>query len=105
VWSGCPAVHILLVVLTANGVYLGNSTIMYSGWEFIPSRSRPPIMRLLGMGLGLMVEVRLNRRYFQQDPAALGITMMLLMNCINMSPTVCTDDRGLPDSRLHEDDT
>jgi MFS transporter, DHA2 family, multidrug resistance protein len=74
------------VVLTANGVYLGNSTDMLSG---LGAYSEPFTAAYnavyIGMGLGLMVEVRLKRRFTSKTLLLWGFTMMLLVNYINMN--------------------
>jgi MFS transporter, DHA2 family, multidrug resistance protein len=74
------------VVLTANGVYLGNSTDMLSGLGVYSEPFTAAYNAVyIGMGLGLMVEVRLKRRFTSKTLLLWGFTMMLLVNCINMN--------------------
>src|SRR6202012_2635665 len=74
------------VVLTANGVYLGNSTDMLSGLGVYSEPFTAAYNAVyIGMGLGLMVEVRLKQRFTSQTLLIWGFTMMLLVNLINMN--------------------
>jgi DHA2 family multidrug resistance protein len=93
VWVRIPVLFIFFfVVLTANGVYLGNSTDMYSG---LGAYSEPFTAAYnavyIGMGLGMMVEIRLKRRFTGKTLLLWGFSMMLLINWINM----CTDSPAL----------
>lgn len=87
VWVKLPVLFIFFfVVLTANGVYLGNSTDMYSGLGVYSEPFTAAYNAVyIGMGLGLMVEVRLKRRFSSKTLLLWGFAMMLLINCINMN--------------------
>jgi len=87
VWIKLPVLFLFFfVVLTANGVYLGNSTDMYSGLGVYSEPFTAAYNAVyIGMGLGLMVEVRLKRRFSSKTLLLWGFTMMLLINCINMN--------------------
>src|ERR1700755_1684453 len=77
------------VVLTANGVYLGNSTDMYSGLGVYSEPFTAAYNAVyIGMSLGLMVEVRLKRRFTSKQLLLWGFGVMALVNVINM----CTEN-------------
>src|SRR5258708_787226 len=73
------------VVLTCNGVYLGNSTDMYSGLGVYSEPFTAAYNAVyIGMGLGLMVEVRLKMRFTSKTLLLWGFGVMALVNVINM---------------------
>lgn len=86
VWVKLPVLFIFFfVVLTANGVYLGNSTDMYSGLGVYPEPFTEAYNAVyIGMGLGLFVEWRLKQRFTSKTLLIWGFSVMLLMNLINM---------------------
>src|SRR5882757_1966208 len=81
VWVKLPVLFIFFfVVLTANGVYLGNSTDMYSGLGVYSEPFTAAYNAVyIGMGLGLMVEVRLKRRFSSKTLLLWGFAMMLFV--------------------------
>ena len=73
------------VVLTCNGVYLGNSTDMYSGLGVYSEPFTAAYNAVyIGMGLALMVEVRLKMRFSSKHLLLWGFFMMALVNVVNM---------------------
>src|SRR5882762_8140244 len=73
------------VVLTANGVYLGNSTDMYSGLGVYSEPFTAAYNAVyIGMGLGLFIEVRLKMRFTSKTLLLWGFTVMGLVNLLNM---------------------
>jgi hypothetical protein len=86
VWVKLPVLFIFFfVVLTANGVYLGNSTDMYSGLGVYPEPFTEAYNAVyIGMGLGLFVEWRLKQRFTSKTLLLWGFSVMLLVNLINM---------------------
>jgi len=86
VWIKLPALFIFFfVVLTANGVYLGNATDMYSGLGVYPEPFSEAYNAVyIGMGLGLLVEVRLKLRFSGKTLLLWGFSMMLIVNVVNM---------------------
>src|ERR1700754_4192608 len=86
VWVRLPVLFVFFfVVLTANGVYLGNSTDMYSGLGVYPEPFTEAYNAVyIGMGLGLMVELRLKLRFSNKTLLLWGLTMMALANLVNM---------------------
>ncbi|HXB05483.1 MAG TPA: hypothetical protein VNW04_00160 [Puia sp.] len=89
VWVKLPVLFLFFfTVLSANGVYLGNSTDMYSGLGVYSEPFTAAYNAVyIGMGLALMVEVRLKMRFTSKTLLLWGFTMMLLVNAINM----CTE--------------
>jgi len=85
-WVRLPVLFVFFfVILTANGVYLGNSTDMYSGLGVYPEPFVEAYNAVyIGMGLGLLVEWRLKLRFSSKTLLLWGFTMLLLMNTINM---------------------
>ena len=93
VWVKLPVLFIFFfVILSANGVYLGNSTDMYSGLGVYPEPFTAAYNAVyIGMGLGLMIEVRLKLRFTSKTLLLWGFAVMALVNVINMyteSPVV-----------------
>ena len=93
VWVRLPVLFILFfVILSANGVYLGNSTDMYSGLGAYPEPFTAAYNAVyIGMGLGLLIEVRLKLRFTSKTLLLWGFSVMGLVNVINMytdSPVV-----------------
>src|ERR1700761_7002171 len=86
VWVKLPVLFIFFfVVLTANGVYLGNSTDMYSGLGVYPEPFTAAYNAVyIGMALGLLVEWRLKLRFSSKALLLWGFSVMLLVNAINM---------------------
>ena len=86
VWVKLPVLFIFFfVVLTANGVYLGNSTDMYSGLGVYPEPFTAAYNAVyIGMSLGLLVEWRLKLRFPSKTLLLWGFSIMLLVNGINM---------------------
>src|SRR5882672_7805487 len=86
VWVRLPVLFILFfVILTANGVYLGNSTDMYSGLGVYAEPFTAAYNAVyIGMGLGLLIEVRLKMRFTGRTLLLWGFTVMALVNVINM---------------------
>src|SRR5882757_8965514 len=89
VWVRLPVLFIFFfVVLTANGVYLGNSTDMYSGLGVYSEPFTAAYNAVyIGMGLGLMVEVRLKMRFSSKTLLLWGFSVMALVNIINACTT------------------
>lgn len=85
-WVKLPVLFIFFfVILTANGVYLGNSTDMYSGLGVYPEPFTAAYNAVyIGMGLGLLIEVRLKMRFTGKTLLLWGFAMMGLVNMINM---------------------
>jgi len=86
VWIKLPVLFIFFfTVLTANGVYLGNSTDMYSGLGVYPEPFTAAYNAVyIGLGLGLMVEIRLKMRFPSKTLLIGGFSVMLAANLINM---------------------
>jgi hypothetical protein len=86
VWVKLPVLFLFFfVVLTCNGVYLGNSTDMYSGLGVYSEPFTAAYNAVyIGMGLGLLVEVRLKMRFTSKQLLLWGFSMMALVNVINM---------------------
>jgi DHA2 family multidrug resistance protein len=86
VWVKLPVLFIFFfVVLSANGVYLGNSTDMYSGLGVYPEPFTEAYNAVyIGMGLGLLIEWRLKTRFTSKTLLIWGFSVMLLVNLINM---------------------
>jgi MFS family permease len=86
IWIKLPVLFFLFfVLLSANGIYLGNSTDMYSGLGVYPEPFSEAFNAVyIGMGLGLMIEVRLKRRFSNKTLLLWGLSMMLLMNIVCM---------------------
>jgi DHA2 family multidrug resistance protein len=77
---------IFFITLTCNGVYLGNTTDMYSGLGVYPEPFTEAANAVyIGMGLGILIEVRLKRRFSNKTLLLYGLTMMLLMNIVCMT--------------------
>lgn len=73
------------VILTANAVYLGNATDMYSGLGVYPEPFTEAYNAVyIGMGLGLMLEFRLKQRFSNKTLLLWGFSMMVLFNFVNM---------------------
>src|ERR1700759_4295225 len=86
-WVRLPVLFIFFfVVLTANGVYLGNSTDMYSSLGVYPEPFTAAYNAVyIGMALGLLVEVRLKMRFTSKQLLLWGFGVMALVNLINMN--------------------
>ena len=86
VWVKLPVLFLFFfTVLTANGVYLGNSTDMYSGLGVYPEPFTAAYNAVyIGMALGLLVEWRLKLRFSSKALLLWGFSIMLLVNGINM---------------------
>ncbi len=84
VYVKLPVLFILFfVILTANGVFLGNTTDMYSslGVYAEPYTAAYNAM-YIGMGLGLMMGMRLKLRFSNKALLLWGLICMVLMNLI-----------------------
>jgi DHA2 family multidrug resistance protein len=79
-----PVLFVLLfVILVANGVFLGNTTAMFSSLgEYQEPYIQASNALYIGMGLGLMFETRLKQRFSNKELLLYGLSMMLLMNII-----------------------
>ena len=86
VWIRLPVLFLFFfVLLTANGVYLGNATDMCSGLGVYPEPFTEAYNAVyIGMGLGLMVEWRLKLRFSGRTLLLWGFVLLLLMNMLNM---------------------
>jgi len=86
VWLKLPVLFLLFfVILTANAVYVGNATDMYSGLGVYPEPFTEAFNAVyIGMGLGLMLEWRLKLRFSNKTLLLWGLTMMALANLVNM---------------------
>jgi MFS transporter, DHA2 family, multidrug resistance protein len=86
VWVKLPVLFLFFfVILTANGVYLGNSTDMYSGLGVYSEPFTAAYNAVyIGMALGLLIEVRLKMRFTSKQLLLWGFTVMALVNVINM---------------------
>jgi len=74
---------LLLVILTANGVFLGNITDMYNSFgEYAEPYTQASNALYIGMGLGLMVESRLKQRFSSKSLLLYGLSMMFIFNAI-----------------------
>src|SRR5580658_11104258 len=89
VWVKLPVLFLFFfIILTANGVYLGNSTDMYSGLGVYSEPFTAAYNAVyIGMALGLLVEVRLKRRFSSKQLLLWGFSVMLIVNIINMKAT------------------
>ncbi len=87
VWVKLPVLFLFFfTILTANGVYLGNSTDMYSGLGVYTEPFTAAYNAVyIGMALGLLVEVRLKMRFSSKQLLLWGFSVMLLVNIINMN--------------------
>ncbi|HXO76164.1 MAG TPA: hypothetical protein VN824_13025, partial [Puia sp.] len=85
-WIRLPVLFLLFfVILTCNGVYLGNSTDMSSGLGVYPEPFTAAYNAVyIGMGLGLAAEFRLKMRFTGKTLLLWGFTMMGLMNLVCM---------------------
>jgi len=86
VWVKVPALFILFfVVLTANGIYLGNSVWMYSGMGVYSEPFTEAYNAVyIGMGIGLLFEWRIKLRFSSRASLLWGFSIMLLVNIVNM---------------------
>jgi DHA2 family multidrug resistance protein len=86
VWLRLPVLFLLFfVILTANAVYPGNSTDMYSGLGVYPEPYTEAFNAVyIGMGLGIMLEWRLKLRFSNKTLLLWGLSMMALANGVNM---------------------
>jgi DHA2 family multidrug resistance protein len=86
VWVRLPVLFLLFfAVLTCNGVYLGNTTDMYSGLGVYPEPFTEAANAIfIGMGIGILIVVRLKRRFSNKTLLLYGLTMLLLMNFVCM---------------------
>ena len=86
VWVRLPVLFFMFfVLLTCNGVYLGNTTDMYSGLGVYAEPFTEAANAIyIGMGIGALIEVRLKRRFSNKTLLLYGLTMMLLMNFVCM---------------------
>jgi DHA2 family multidrug resistance protein len=76
---------ILLTSLTCNGVFLGNATDMYSGLGvYTEPFTEAYNAGFIGLGLGILIEIRLKRRFPNKILLIYGLTMMLLLNTVCM---------------------
>jgi MFS family permease len=86
VWVKLPVLFLIFfTVLTCNGVYLGNTTDMYSGLGVYPEPFTEAANALyIGLGAGLLIEMRLLRRFSNKTLLLYGLSVMLLMNLVCM---------------------
>ncbi|MFV5699766.1 MFS transporter [Flavobacterium sp. ZT3R17] len=84
VYVRLPMLFLLLfVILVGNGVFLGNTTDMFSSLGEYPEPYIQASNALyIGMGLGLMFEMRLKQRFSNKELLLYGLSMMLLMNIL-----------------------
>ena len=83
-WLRFLAIFIVLfTTLAANGVYLGNSTDMYSSLGVYEEPYTEAYNAVyVGMACGLMMELRLKLRFSNKTLLLWGLSVMLLMNVI-----------------------
>ena len=83
---------LVFVVLTANGVYLGNTAEMYSSLGvYAEPYTQATNALYIGMGLGLIFALRMKARFSNKTLLMGGLTMMLLLNIVcatTSSPTL-----------------
>ena len=86
IWVRLPVLYLIFfVVLTCNGVFPGNTTDMYSGLGVYPEPFTEAANAIyIGMGIGILIVVRLKRRFSNKTLLLYGLTMMLLMNFVCM---------------------
>lgn len=79
-----PVLTILyLVVLTANGVYLGNTADMTAGsGNYTEPYTMAYYAVYIGMGIGSMTNIRVRERFSGKSMILFGFIVMLLMNAI-----------------------
>jgi len=84
VYIKLPVLFILLfTILTANGVFLGNTTDMYSSLGvYTESFTMAYNALYIGMGLGLIFHVRLKMRFTNKTLLLTGLSAMLILNGI-----------------------
>jgi MFS family permease len=74
---------LFFVVLTANGVFAGNITDMYSSLGvYVEPYTQAANAMYIGMGLGLILHTRLKMRFSSKTLLIAGLSGMLLMNII-----------------------
>jgi DHA2 family multidrug resistance protein len=84
-----PSLFILVfVILTANGVFLGNTIDMYSSLGVYAEPYTQAINALyIGMGIGLIFAGRMKARFSNKSLLMGGLIMMLLLNIICATTT------------------
>jgi DHA2 family multidrug resistance protein len=84
VWVRIPVLTILyLVLLTANGVYIGNTSDMSSGLGVYTEPFTVAYYAMyIGMGIGSMTNLRIRERYTAKSLVITGFLVMLAMNAV-----------------------
>jgi MFS family permease len=87
IWVKLPVLFLLFfTTLNCNAIYLGNTTDMFSGLGVYSEHFTEAANAVyIGMGIGVMLEVRLKRRFSNKTLLLYGLTVMLLMNLVCMS--------------------
>lgn len=87
-----PVLLILLfTILVANGIFLGNTTYMYSSLALYAEPYTLAYNAMyIGMGLGLLIEIRLKMRFSNKSLLLYGLLCMLLMNIVCATTTNST---------------
>jgi DHA2 family multidrug resistance protein len=86
IWVRLPVLFLLFfTVLTCNGVYLGNTTDTFSGLGVYSEPFTEAYNAVfIGMGIGILIEVRMKRRFTNKTMVLYGFSMLLLMNFVCM---------------------
>lgn len=89
VWVRLPVLTILYVVLlTANGIYLGNTSDMASSQGgYTEPYTMAYYAMYIGMGLGSMTNLRIRERYTAKSLVICGFLIMLVMNAVCATTT------------------
>jgi MFS transporter, DHA2 family, multidrug resistance protein len=84
VYIKLPVLFILLFsILVANGVFLGNTNEMFSTLgEYIEPYTLAYNAMYIGMGLGLLIGIRMKQRFSNKSLLLYGLCCILLMNII-----------------------
>ena len=84
VWVRLPVLTILyLVLLTANGVYIGNTSDMASGTGgYTEPYTMAYYAMYIGMGIGSMTNLRIRERFTAKSLVISGFLIMVLMNLV-----------------------
>jgi len=73
----------LFTILTANGIYLGNTIEIYSSLgEYSEPFTQASNALYIGMGLGLMFALRLKQRFSNKELLLLSFSIVLLLNIV-----------------------
>ncbi|MVT09429.1 efflux MFS transporter permease [Chitinophaga tropicalis] len=84
VYIKLPVLFILIfAILVSNGIFLGNSNEAFSSLgEYSEPFTEAYNAMYIGMGLGLMIEMRLKLRFTNKTLLLWGLGVMLLMNVV-----------------------